>query len=95
MIVNLYAVYDVASGVYDGPVPCQTDAVAVRNFTGLATNPESPIAKNPEDFSLVRVGRWDDSKGELILLDTKDTLITGNEAIASFNVVDFGDRGTA
>lgn len=94
MIVNLYAVFDVASGVYDGPVAAQTDAVAIRNFSGMTSNPESPIGKNPEDFSLVRVGRWDDSKGEVIQED-RVTLITANEAIAANNVTPIGAGGTA
>ena len=32
MKVKLYAVLDNASGVYDGPVPCNGDGVALRNF---------------------------------------------------------------
>ena len=66
MIVKLYAVLDSASGVYDGPVPAQADGVAVRNFTNLALDRNSPIGKNPEHFSLWRVGAWDDAKGEVV-----------------------------
>jgi len=65
MKVKLYAVLDRASGVYDGPVPCTTDGVALRNFTNMAKNPDSTIGKNPEYFSIWRVGEWNDADGEI------------------------------
>lgn len=80
MKVGLYAVYDSASGVYDGPVPQQSDASAMRNFRNMVGNDQSPIGRNPEDFSLVRVGRWNDATAE-VKPEEKKTLITGNEAV--------------
>ena len=65
MKVKLYAVLDNASGVYDGPVPCNGDGVALRNFINMARNPESPIGKNPECFSIWRVGEYNDATGEV------------------------------
>ena len=65
MKVGLYAVLDNASAVYDGCVPAQNDAVALRNFTNMVKNDDSPIGRNPECYSLWRVGSWDDSKGEV------------------------------
>jgi hypothetical protein len=66
MKVNLYAVLDTASGVYDGPVPSKTDGTAMRSFTQMAKNPESPIGQSPSDFSLWKVGVWNDATGELV-----------------------------
>lgn len=66
MIVRLYAVLDSASGVYDGPVPAHNDAVAMRNFTHMARNPDSPIGKNPSDYSLWNVGTYNDSNAEIV-----------------------------
>ena len=65
MKLGVYAVLDNASGVYDGPVPAATDQVALRNFTEMAKNVESPIGKHPSDFSLWRVGEWNDGTGEI------------------------------
>lgn len=65
MKTRLYAVLDSCSAVYDGPVPCQTDGVAMRNFTNMALNPETAIGRNPEHFSLWFVGEWDDAKAEI------------------------------
>ena len=66
MKVKLYAVLDQASGVYDGPVPAAADGVAMRNFANMAKNENTAIGMNPRDYSLWRVGVWDDSTGEII-----------------------------
>ncbi|AJK28326.1 putative nonstructural protein [Eel River basin pequenovirus] len=66
MKVKLYCVLDNASGVYDGPVPNHNDGVALRAFTNIATNPEHPVGRNPECFSLWRVGEWNDATAEII-----------------------------
>ena len=65
MKVNLFAVYDTASEVYDGPHPAATDGVALRNFRNVARNPDSTVGKNPEYFSIWRVGEWNDATGEV------------------------------
>jgi hypothetical protein len=66
MIVKLFAVLDTASGVYDGPVPAQTETLANRNFQDMIQNPKSPMNKHPEDFSLWLVGTWNDATGEIV-----------------------------
>ena len=71
MKVNLYAVYDSGSCVYDGPVPAQTDAVAMRNFANLAGDLNTSIGKNPEYFSLWCVGTWDDASGSVEHIEKK------------------------
>lgn len=81
MKVKLYAVLDNASGVYDGPVPAQADGVAMRNFTNMAKTPESPIGKNPECFSLWRVGEWNDADGT-ITPKTKECLCYAIDMVA-------------
>lgn len=67
MKVGLYCVLDSVSGVYDGPVPAQNDGVALRNFQAMAQNDQSPIGRNPADFSLWRVGEWNDGLGEITI----------------------------
>ena len=58
MIKSLYAVIDTASGIYDGPIAGVSDAHMIRGFTDFATNPEHPIGAHPEDYSLIKVGSW-------------------------------------
>jgi hypothetical protein len=69
--VKLFAVLDSASGVYDGPVPAQTEGVALRNFENMAKSEQTPIGKNPEYFSLWIVGEWNDATGEVISEDKR------------------------
>ena len=84
MKTGLYCVLDRCSGVYDGPVPAHNDPVAMRNFTSMAQNPESPIGKNPSDFSLWRVGEWNDGTGELTV-ETKHCLMHAIDVVTGDN----------
>jgi hypothetical protein len=81
MKVNLYAVFDRCSGVYDGPHPGRADAEMVRNFSQMCTKADTKIAQSPEDFTLFKVGTWNDGTGEVE--DTvNEKLINGAEAVA-------------
>ena len=83
MKVKLYAVLDSASAVYDGPVPSQTDGVAMRNFINMAKNPDTAVGRNPECFSLWRVGEWDDATGVPSTPDGKECLGYAIDLIAT------------
>ena len=79
---ELYAIFDTASGIYDGPFQGQSDGKIIRDFSDLCVNPEHPIGQHPEDYSLIKVGSWNDGTGEVNDLPNK-TLITGLEAVAA------------
>ncbi len=81
MIVNLYAVYDSASGVYDGPVPGVADGKMVQKFSDMSRSAESDIGKHPECYTLFKVGTWNDGTGEAIGC-VPEKLINGVEAVA-------------
>ena len=82
MKVDLYAVYDVASGVYDGPIPGRADGEVIRNFSHMCKNGESKISQSPEDYTLFKVGRWNDGTGEVDGM-APVKLINGAEALAN------------
>ena len=79
MKVSLYAVFDRASGVYDGPVPGRADQEMMRNFTFMCKNTESKISQSPEDYTLFKVGTWNDGTGEVAAI-VPVKLINGAEA---------------
>ena len=79
---NLYAVIDTASGIYDGPMPINSDGVAIRGFSDMAVNAEHAIGKHPEHYALIKVGIWNDGTGEVEDLQNT-TMITGLEAVAN------------
>lgn len=80
MKLNVYAIYDIAVGAYMRPMFMQSDGQAKRLFIDLCSAADSEIAKHPEDYSLVRIGIWDDNTARWTEED-KDTLVTGTEAL--------------
>lgn len=87
MRLNVYSVFDVAAGAYARPFFLQSDAAAIRTFCDVALNPEDAIGAHPEDYSLFRVGHWDDQKGKLVG-ESPECLSTALEAIARARKVD-------
>ena len=61
----MFAVYDSVSCVYDRPFPAMNDADAIRSFTSIAMNKDTVIGQHPEHFKLFRIGKYNDSTGNL------------------------------
>lgn len=87
MKMNVYSIFDVASGVYLRPFMMQSDGQATRAFKDIATDADHDIGKHPEDYSLFRVGIFDDNKGTLIP-ENPECLCTALEMVASSRKVD-------
>jgi len=82
MKLNIYSIFDSASGLYSRPFFTQSDAEAMRSFTDIATDADHPIGKHPEDYSLHRLGTFDDTKAKLTDEDN-ECLVTALETISS------------
>jgi hypothetical protein len=65
MKVNLYAIYDKITSVFDGPAPGHNDESMMRNFGEVVLKEGSKLNLHPEDFLLMRVGTWNDATGEI------------------------------
>ncbi len=65
MKLNAYSIFDIASGVYNRPIFAQRDAQAIRMFGDETIRAESEINNHPEDYSLHKIGSYDDNKGKL------------------------------
>ncbi len=86
MKLNIYSIYDTASGLYSRPFFCQSDGEAQRSFQDLATDAEHPVGKHPEDYSLFRLGIFSDLTGDFT--DEKnECLCTGLETVAQSRTV--------
>ena len=70
MIYNFYSVYDVNMG-YNPPVVQENDAVAMRNFENACCDKSSVWYTHCADFSLMCIGSFDSSSGEIIAADPK------------------------
>lgn len=56
-VEKVYSVYDAKLQAYMAPFTAPNDDVAIRHFqTGVTS--DGMIRRNPEDFSLWRVGQW-------------------------------------
>ena len=85
----MYAIIDTASGVYDGPFKGMSDGHIIRAFSDMCMDAEHPIGQHPEDYSLIKVGTWNEGTGELEDLQNM-TMITGLEAVAQSRQVKEG-----
>jgi len=65
MQTNVYSVFDNKAAVYGTPFFMPNDAMAVRAFEGAVNKPGSLVFDHPEDFSLFRIGNFDDGLGVL------------------------------
>lgn len=87
MKLNIYTIFDTASGAYMRPFFLQSDGQAIRSFTDIATDADHEIGRHPEDYTLFRIGIYDDNRGELIP-EVKESLATALEVVAKTRMVD-------
>ena len=87
MRMNVYSIFDVASGSYMRPWFVQADGQALRAFADLCMDADHEVGKHPEDYSLFRIGRYDDNKGQLVG-ENPECLATALEMVAASRRVD-------
>lgn len=78
MLIGMYAIFDVKAEIYTIPFFLHHDAPAIRAFKNMINDKEHQFSKNPEDYSLAKLGMFDDNTGEL--LGDYIKLIEGMEA---------------
>ena len=87
MRLHIFAIYDSAAGAYMRPFFTRSDPEALREFGNLCNNADHPIGAHPEDYSLCRIGSWDDVSGH-INGEKPVTLRTALEAYAQSREID-------
>ena len=78
----MVSIYDTAAGVYMRPFFVQSEGQAKRMFSDIANDREHDVGAHPEDYSLFRIGQFDDNAGE-VLPEHRDCLITALECVAA------------
>lgn len=73
-------VYDNLTGTYSQPVCVNSVGEAKRSFMNAAITPGNLINQYAKDYTLVRIGNFDDDTAYISLLDTVESLLTGLEA---------------
>ena len=64
---NLYTIFDKKSGTFMQPFVELTDGTATRQCMDLLAQQNSPFAKYPDDFTLMKIGAWDEVEGKPIV----------------------------
>ncbi len=65
MKMKVYSVFDNKGGNYGTPFFALEDGIAARLFTDLVQDNQSTVNRHPEDFSLFKVGEFDDREGKI------------------------------
>jgi len=81
MKLNMYSIFDTASGSYQRPIFARADGEIMREFQNICVDEKHPCGEHPEDYSLIRVGTFDDQDGK-INNEENSTLATGLEMVA-------------
>lgn len=66
MRLNVYCIFDVAAGAYMRPFFVQADGQAQRLFSDLALDASHDIGKHPSDYTLFRIGTYEELTGEIV-----------------------------
>lgn len=80
MRTKLYCVKDAKSGLFSHPIHEHTDDLAIRNFVSAVGAAEGPMSQYPEDFTLFRVGEYDNELG-MLFAEQPYSLMSGIEGL--------------
>lgn len=90
MILSIYTVYDRKAEKYTTPIFQHNDHVAVRSFTAAVAQEGNDFNRFAEDYSLMKVGEFDDETGEIFAEDRPREIATGsaikNELLAQMQM---------
>ncbi len=81
MKTQIYSVYDTATGTYQKPFFAPADGLVTREFQDICTKADTPYSAHPEDYSVCRLGSFDDQTGKLTD-ENNECLATGLEVVA-------------
>lgn len=79
MKYNVYAIFDSKAETYTQPVMHQNDATARRMFHTVCRDKNTTYGQHPGDFTLFRLGTYDDADGMLQADDVFENLGNGAE----------------
>ena len=82
MKLNVYTIFDTATGAHMRPFFLHADAQAARMFGDICADKEHEVGKHPEDYSLCRIGVWDDQSAQMTN-EGVDVLVTGLECMSA------------
>ncbi|AXL14623.1 nonstructural protein [Microviridae sp.] len=75
MKLNMYVIYDAKAEVYNKPFYLLNDDVARRSAEQLMQDGNTDIARHPEDFTMFKLGTFDDTACMFDFLDSRIPVI--------------------
>ena len=81
MRLNAYAIYDVKAAMYQRPFFAVRDGEATRAFVDAVATKDHPLGQHPEDYTLFRIGAFNDESG-LLEASPAERMMTALEAAA-------------
>lgn len=94
MILKLMCIFDSAAEVYMRPFCAQSLGEALRAFADLVNDPDHPIAKHPDDYTLMHVGVFDQTTG-IVTAKVPYSLGNGQEFRARHRVAELEEVADA
>jgi hypothetical protein len=80
MKLNIYSIYDKAAEAFITPFFMQNDGLAIRAFQdNVNAEDENNISKHPEQFTLYKIGEYDDKAGVIAAQEQPSMLARGIE----------------
>jgi hypothetical protein len=74
---RFYAVRDSKVGAYSAPQVMRSDGEALRAFADAVNDKQSPMGKYPEDYSMWRIGDYDEETGIISALSVPECIGNG------------------
>lgn len=80
---HIFTIFDSAAEAYLPPFILHAEGIAIRTFTDCVNDPSHQFSKHPADYTLLKIGEFDDSKGLIVPLQTQKPLGNGLAFVAS------------
>lgn len=79
MIYDVFSIHDEKAAAFLPPFILPNEQMAKRVFADCINSDDHQFGKNPADYTLFRLGQFDDASGQLLLERTKHSLGNGVE----------------
>jgi len=80
--MKVFTLYDSAAEAYDPPHFIRSTGEAVRLFSNAVKDPQTKVAKHPDDYTLFEIGEFDELTGQISMYNAHKSLGVATEYIA-------------
>lgn len=81
MTKKIYSLKDEKAEAFSQPFFMDTDGQALRALDGIVNNPETQVNRYPQDFTLYRLGTYDEKTGRLESRETPKLLASATDFV--------------